>query len=98
MARRRWPEGTYMQVVAGKALYRRRRALNYSLRDVAEKMGHPNAYTFIRRLEREERMTCKPEFAEKLAMVLQREVDELFMERLPKKTGQERPPFRGRAA
>lgn len=101
MARRRYPVGTYMQVVAGKAIKRRRKALKYSLRDVAELMNRPNSYTFIGRLEREEHHTCTPEFAASLAAVLGRDVDELFMPRLPKSDGQaaqERPFRRGRAA
>lgn len=98
MARKRWPEGTYMQVVAGAALQRRREALGYTLRDVAELMNRPNSFSFIRRLELEQRLTCTPAFAQSLAAVLQRDVDELFMPRLPKNAGQTRPSFRGRAA
>ena len=98
MARKHWPEGTYMQVVAGAALTRRRRQLNLTLRDVARLMNRPNSYTFIGRLEREERLTCTTAFAESLAAVLQRDVDELFMPRVSKKAAQERASFRGRAA
>lgn len=85
-----------MEVVAGAALKRRRDALGLSLRDVAVKMNRPNSYTFIRRLEIGERMTCTTAFAEALALVLQRDVDELFMPRVSKKAEQDRPPFRGR--
>lgn len=98
MARKRWPEGTYMQVVAGAAIKRRREALGYTLRDVAELMNRPNSFSFIRRLETEERLTCTPQFAESLAAVLQRDVDELFMPRLPKVSRQKPSSFRGRAA
>lgn len=95
MARIRYPEGTYMQVVSGKALKRRREAKGWTLRDVAERMGRPNTYSFIGRLEREQRMTCSVEFAESLAAVLGRDTDELFMPRLPKSVTQKRASFRG---
>ena len=98
MALPRWPEGTYMQVVAGAALRRRRKALGYSVRDVAELMGRPNSFGFIARLEREDHLTCTPEFARSYALVLQRDIDELFMPRVPKKDEQKRSTFRGRAA
>lgn len=98
MALPRWPEGTYMQVVAGAALKRRREALGLNLRDVARLMGRPNSFSFIARLEREQHLTCTPDFAQSLAAVLQRDIDELFMARLPKKDGQARPSFRGAAA
>lgn len=98
MARKRWPEGTYMVVVAGAALKRRRLALGYTLRDVAELMNRPNSFGFIARLEREEHLTCTPMFAQSLAAVLQRDVDELFMPKVPKNVEQKRPSFRGRAA
>lgn len=97
MGLRRWPEGTYMIVVAGEALRKRRTARDLTLREVAQLMGRPNSYTFIGRLERGERLTCTPAFAESLAAVLQRDVDELFMPRLPKQAGQDRPSFRGAA-
>ena len=95
MALPRWPEGTYMQVVAGAALRRRREALNLTVRDVAKLMGRPNSFGFIARLEREEHLTCTPEFAQSLAAVLQRDSDELFMPKVPKSDGQKRPSFRG---
>lgn len=102
MAWKRYPEGTYMQVVAGIVLERRRKALGLTLRDVARAMGRPNTFSFIRRLETEKRMTCTPEFAQSLALILQRDVDELFMPRMPKSSTQDGPPFRhgrrGRAA
>lgn len=98
MALPRWPEGTYMQIVGGSALRRRRKALGLSVRDVAELMGRPNSFGFIARLEREQHLTCTPEFAQSLAAVLQRDLDELFMPRVPKKPEQKRSSFRGRAA
>ena len=98
MALPRWPEGTYMQVVAGAALRRRRKALGYTVRDVATLMGRPNSFGFIARLEREDHLTCTPEFAQSIAAVLQRDLDELFMPRVPKKAEQDRSSFRGRAA
>lgn len=98
MARKRYPEGTYMQVVAGKALEVRRKALGLSLRDVARRMGRPNTYSFIRRLEREQRLTCTQDFAESLAAILQRDVDELFLPRVPKSDAHDAGSFRGRAA
>ena len=97
MGLRRWPEGTYMHVVAGEALRKRRAARGLTLREVAALMGRPNSYTFIGRLERGVRLTCTPAFAESLAAVLQRDVDELFMPNLPKQVGQNRPSFRGAA-
>jgi len=96
MALKRWPEGTYMIVVAGGALRKRRLAKDLTLRDVARLMGRPNSYTFIGRLEREEHTTCTPDFAESLAAVLGRDVDELFMPRVPKKFGQSEATFRGK--
>lgn len=87
-----------MQVVAGIVLERRRKALGYTLRDVARLMNRPNTYSFIRRLETEEHLTCTPEFASSLAAILQRDVDELFMPRLSKKAERNRSSFRGRAA
>lgn len=98
MALPRWPEGTYMQVVAGAALKRRREALGYTVRDVARLMGRPNSFGFIARLEREEHLTCTPAFAQSLSAVLQRDLDELFMPKVPKKGGQKRPSFRGKRA
>jgi transcriptional regulator with XRE-family HTH domain len=95
MARKKWPEGTYMQVVAGAALRRRREALGLTVRDVARLMGRPNSFGFVARLEREEHLTCTPDFAESIAAILQRDIDELFMPRLPKKDRQERTSFRG---
>lgn len=95
MALPRWPEGTYMQVVAGAAIKRRRLALGYTVRDVARLMGRPNSFGFIARLEREDHLTCTPEFADSLAAILQRNVDELFMPKVPKKDGQRRSTFRG---
>lgn len=96
MALPRWPEGTYMQVVAGKALRRRREALGLTVRDVAKLMGRPNSFGFIARLERDEHLTCKPDFAQSLSAVLQRDIDELFMAKTPRKNRQDRPSFRGR--
>jgi len=96
MALPRWPEGTYMQVVAGAALKRRREALNLTVRDVARLMGRPNSFGFIARLEREDHLTCTTGFAESLSAVLQRGVDELFMPKVPKKPEQDGPSFRGR--
>lgn len=84
MALTRFPEGTFMQVRDRKALAKRRDALNYSLRDVAELLGRPNGFGFIARLERGEAKTCTPEFARSLAAVLQRDVTELFTPREPK--------------
>ena len=98
MALRMWQKGTYMQVVAGVALKRRRKALGYSLRDVALLMGRPNAYTFLGRLEREDVRTCTPEFAASYAAVLQRDVDELFMPKVPNAGEQKRRVSRGAAA
>lgn len=98
MALPRYPEGTYMEVVAGAALKRRREALGLNLRDVARLMGRPNSFGFIARLERGEHLTCTPEFAQSLAAVLQRDLDELFMPKVPKKDGQKRSSFRGRSA
>lgn len=95
MALPRWPEGTYMQVVAGAALKRRREALGLTVRDVATLMGRPNSFSFISRLEREAHMTCTPEFAQSYAAVLQRDLDELFMAKVPKSDGQKRSSFRG---
>ena len=95
MALPRWPEGTYMQVVAGAALRRRREALNLTVRDVAKLMGRPNSFGFIARLEREEHLTCTTEFAQSLSAVLQRDTDELFMAKVPKKNEQKRSTFRG---
>src|SRR4051812_18453766 len=84
MALPRWPEGTYMEVVAGGALRKRRKALGLTVREVAVLMGRPNSFGFIARLEREDHLTCKPEFAHSLAAILQRDVEELFMPRVPK--------------
>lgn len=98
MAWRRYPEGTYMQVVAGKALRRRREALGLTLRDVARAMGRPNTYSFIGRLENEKHMTCTPDFAQQLALILQRDVDELFTPRVPRSDKQGEGSFRGHAA
>ena len=95
MAWRRYPEGTYMQVVAGAALKRRREALGLTLRDVARAMGRPNTYSFIGRLEREVHMTCTPDFAQQLAVILQRDVDELFMSKVPNSGTQKGRSFRG---
>lgn len=98
MALPRWPEGTYMQVVAGAALKRRRLALDLTVRDVARLMGRPNSFGFIARLEREDHLTCKPDFAQSLAAVLQRDIDELFMAKVPKNGEQNRSSFRGRGS
>ncbi|HEX5532624.1 MAG TPA: helix-turn-helix transcriptional regulator [Actinomycetales bacterium] len=97
MSLHRWPKGTYMKVVAGQALKRRRQALGYSLRDVAILMGRPNVYTFLGRLEREDVTTCSPEFAASYAAVLQRDIDELFMPRVPNAGVQTRSTVKGAA-
>lgn len=81
MRRRRLPEGSYMQVLSGQALRRRRG--DRSLREVAELMGRPTSWSFIARLEKELVRSCTPEFARSLAAVLGRDVDELFLPRVP---------------
>lgn len=95
MRRRRLPEGTYMQVLSGQALRRRRG--ERSLREIAELMGRPTSWSFIARLEKEIVRSCTPEFARSLAAVLGRDVDELFLPHVPTVEAQNAPRRRTQA-